>query len=105
MLPADDLRIIERGLVLPYCHPANCTTVNINKMWLLILLGLSSSVAPPVWGSAIVGGGVRPTVRATVVAVLTVLVGHGVVEVAVVASSPTLLLLLLLGLVLLAVIS
>ena len=74
-------------------------------MWLLILLGLSSSVAPPVRGSAIAGGGVRPTVRATVVAVLTVLVGHGVVEVAVVASSPTLLLLLLLGLVLLAVIS
>ena len=74
-------------------------------MWLLILLGLSSSVAPPVRGSAIAGGRVRPTVRATVVAVLTVLVGHGVVEVAVVASSPTLLLLLLLGLVLLAVIS
>lgn len=61
-----------------------------------MLLGFPS-VAPPVWSRIVATTRVGPAVGASVVAVLAVLIGHWVVEVAVVAtSSPALLLLLLL---------
>lgn len=42
-LPSEARSFNIQGLVLPYCQPANCTTVKINKMWLLLAAGLPLS--------------------------------------------------------------